>query len=432
MAQPITILYIEDDPGSRRLVQRTLSYAGYQVVSAASALTGLDLAKTIHPNLILIDIDLPDMTGREVTTLLRRDVRLRDTPIVALTGQTEQVDREKGMAAGMTGYLHKPIDIRALPSLIDFYLQGGKDAADADSIRKAQIIYSKEVVARLEAKVRELEQSNSGLMRVDRVKDAFIQLTSHELRTPLTLVYGYNRLLHDALAATSGQDPELVTLVDGLNEAIERMGRVINEILITSRIASGWIELKPNWISLADLLRRVLVNYADALAERRLTIQYTPVNWEITIYADSELLSLAFSNLLSNAIKYTPDGGTVVLSCHPEKANVQIRVQDSGVGIALADQKKIFERFYTAENMQLHSTSKTAFRGGGLGLGLPIARGIVEAHGGRIWVDSEGLNEAVLPGSTFYLELPIRPMTDPHHPLPPKALFPEGIDRHVE
>jgi signal transduction histidine kinase len=94
--------------------------------------------------------------------------------------------------------------------------------------------------------------------------------------------------------------------------------------------------------------------------------------------------------------------------CRINGTSVHISVQDTGIGIDPSDQKNIFERFYTANDTQLHSTSKTAFRGGGLGLGLSITRGIIEAHGGRIWVESAGRDERKLPGSTFFIELPLQ------------------------
>jgi signal transduction histidine kinase len=121
-----------------------------------------------------------------------------------------------------------------------------------------------------------------------------------------------------------------------------------------------------------------------------------------------ELIGVALSNVVGNAIKYTPDGGAIKVIARTGTTNVLITVQDTGIGVAKEDQARIFDRFYTAGNTQLHTTSKTAFRGGGLGLGLAICRGIIEAHGGRIWAESEGRDEERLPGSTFYIDLPLQ------------------------
>src|SRR5438105_9747280 len=198
MAEKATILYIEDDPGSQSLVQRTLSFAGYRVVVASRGIEGLDMAVKSLPDLILMDINLPDLSGREVTTRLRGDDRFRSTPIVALTALSQAGEREKAIAAGATGYLTKPVDIDKLPGQVERYLAGAYDTADSEALINAQKAYNQEIVSRLESKIRELESSNAELRRLDKIKEDFIQLTAHELRTPLTLVYGYSRLLPDS------------------------------------------------------------------------------------------------------------------------------------------------------------------------------------------------------------------------------------------
>jgi two-component system, cell cycle response regulator DivK len=194
MADKTTILYIEDDPGSQILVQRTLAFAGYRVMVASCGIEGIDAAVREMPDLILMDINLPDLSGREVTTKLRGDERFRATPIVALTALSQAGEREKAIAAGASGYLTKPIDVDKLPDQVAHYLTGARDVAETGVLMEAHAAYNQEVVNRLESKLRELETSNAELRRLDKIKDDFIQLTAHELRTPLTLVYGYSRL----------------------------------------------------------------------------------------------------------------------------------------------------------------------------------------------------------------------------------------------
>src|SRR5882672_1943908 len=137
METKTTILYIEDDPGSQILVQRTLSFAGYRVVVASRGIEGLDLAIKEMPALILMDINLPDLSGREVTTKLRSDVRFRTLPIVALTAQSQAGEREKAIAAGATGYLTKPVDIDKLPDQIAHYMAGARDTTEPHLLMEA-------------------------------------------------------------------------------------------------------------------------------------------------------------------------------------------------------------------------------------------------------------------------------------------------------
>ena len=407
---PQTILYIEDDPGSQTLVKRLLEFAGYRVLVAPTGLSGIDLAQETLPDLILMDINLPDLSGREVTTRLRATAQFKTTPIVALTAQSQPGEREKAAAAGLTGYITKPVDVDALPAQVGEYLHGKHDDIAPDVLAEAQSAYSQEIVERLESKIRELEKSYTDLQRLDKMKEAFIELTGHELRTPLTLIYGYGSLLQKSPIVTEMMEnsEEVNNLMSNLLEAIERMSSVINEILLISRVASGQVDLSFNTVHLSEMLANVVDDYHQATDQRSLTIALDTAKAPEKFYADRELLSLALANLLGNAIKYTPDGGTITIRAGQFDDKALITVQDTGIGISQEDQALIFESFYTAGDTQLHSTSKVAFRGGGLGLGLVICKEIVQAHGGKIWVESSGRDEATLPGSVFTISLPIR------------------------
>ncbi|MBL8163297.1 MAG: hybrid sensor histidine kinase/response regulator [Anaerolineae bacterium] len=404
-----TVLYIEDDPASRSLVERTLNHAGYRVLLAERGLEGIDMARRENPDLILTDINLPDLSGREITTTLRSDLRFQRTPIVALTAQAFNEHRAMAMAAGVTGYLTKPLDVEALPGHIAYYLEGGKDQIDQQVLSEGQTRYMQEVVARLEERIRELETANNALLKLDKMKDSFIQLTAHELRTPLTLVFGYSRLLEDTpqLKHIIQGDDGLRTLMKGLQDGIKRMQDIINEILTISRIMTNQIDLSIGPINPALIAEKVVGSVQDVLRFRMLTLHFDKESWPSRMRADADLLNLMLMNLVNNAIKYTPDGGNIYLTASADEQEVRIQVRDTGIGVAKEEQTRIFERFHTAGDTQLHSTSKTAFRGGGLGLGLAVCKGIVEAHGGRIWVESAGFDLEKLPGSSFNVVLPV-------------------------
>ena len=126
------------------------------------------------------------------------------------------------------------------------------------------------------------------------------------------------------------------------------------------------------------------------------------------IRADYGRLSQVFIGLLSNAIKYSPDGSKITISGRLAQGGeaVEVLVADTGIGVDLEQQDLVFEKFYRGENALFHSTDEVRFKGGGPGLGLAIARGIVVAHGGEIWVESPGRDEEICPGSTFHVRLP--------------------------
>jgi len=405
-----TVLYIEDDPASRMLVERALTHAGYRVVLAERGLQGVDLARTLLPDLILIDINLPDITGNEIATVLRSDERFARTPLVAITAQGPQSRQDIALAAGIDGYLTKPIEIDQLIDRVAFYLAGGYDKIDSDQLAAARVHYTQGVVSRLEKRIRQLEASNESLQKFDHLKESFIQITAHELRTPLTLIFGYQRLLEDhaPLRQLAQQDERTASLLTGLNEAITRMHKVVDEILTVSRIMSDQIDLAIAPINVGQLVERVLASYTEAMRDRRLTTHFNIGEWPRILQGDTDLLRLLLANLIGNAIKYTPDGGDIYLSASIENDMLVFSVRDTGIGIDVAEQARIFDHFYTLQDDVLfHSTSKTAFGGGGLGLGLSVCRGIVEAHGGTISVKSSGRCTVNRPGTTFTVRLPL-------------------------
>jgi len=166
-------------------------------------------------------------------------------------------------------------------------------------------------------------------------------------------------------------------------------------------------------LSLAPLLRLLQKDYVDDLKERQLTLELDPgINSIPPLQADSELLKKALDNVILNAIKFTPDGGSISITATPVKLDgrgdfCEIRVKDTGIGIDPANHIIIFEKLYQVGKVELHSSGRTKFMGGGPGLGLAIAAGIVKAHQGKIWVESEGQDEEKLPGSTFFIQIPL-------------------------
>ncbi len=404
-----TILYIEDDPASRQLVERALKHAGYNVLVAERGLDGIDIARRECPDMILTDINLPDISGREITTALRRDVRFSKVPIVALTAQGYGENQALTMAAGVTGYLAKPVDIEMLVERVDFYLHGGHDKIDAATLSDAQTKYIQEIVGRLETQIRELENSNNMLKHLDKMKDSFIEITAHELRTPLTLVYGYSRLLNEipSIKETMAGDENTRTMIQGLNDGIKRMQTIINEVVTISRIMTNQIDLSIGPINPAVIVQKIVNNLQDTLKTRPINVHFDIATWPTKMRGDNDLISLMIGNLVSNAIKYTPDGGHIYLTATVDDQNIRISVKDTGIGVAQDQQSHVFERFHTAGDTRLHSTSKTAFRGGGLGLGLAVCKAIAEAHGGKIWVVSKGFDPETLPGSEFIVQIPI-------------------------
>lgn len=406
------VLYIEDDVDSRRLVSRVLTTSGYEVFLAADGLEGVTVAKDSRPQLVLMDINLPSLDGRVVTTRLRGLPGLEIIPIVALTANTSPGSRELALAAGCTGFLTKPIDVDLLPEQVESFLNGQKHTLHPQIFTQSLARHAQDVVVQLETKVRELEKINERLYRLDRLKSDFITLASHELRTPLTLVSGYSQLLEMQLSQMQDEEINEQTVQKSLdsarklNRGIERLARVVDEVIGVSRIATNRLDLFFAPVQLNEVILQIVDELAPIMLDRQLQINLDGLGGSVVVPGDADHIRTAVTNIIENAIKYTPDGGMITLAAENKGEAVIVKVQDTGIGIPQADQPFIFDQFYVVGSIDNHSSSKYGFMGGGLGVGLAITRGIIEAHNGRIWVESEKRDLEALPGSTFHLLFP--------------------------
>jgi signal transduction histidine kinase/DNA-binding LacI/PurR family transcriptional regulator len=263
----------------------------------------------------------------------------------------------------------------------------------------------------VEQRVEELSSAHNTLQKLDKNKSDFIQVAAHELRTPLTVIKGYMGMLKSAPEVES--NTSLVQAMEGVMQGTNRLHQIVNSMLDVARLENQIVAPHLETLSLAPLLRLIQKDYVDDLAERQLTLELDPgINSIPPLQADSELLKKALDNVVVNAIKFTPDGGSISVTATPVTVDgrgdfCEIRVKDTGIGIDPANHIIIFEKLYQVGKVELHSSGKTKFKGGGPGLGLAIAAGIVKAHQGKIWVESEGQDEEKLPGSTFFIQIPL-------------------------
>jgi signal transduction histidine kinase len=423
--RPYKILYIEDNPMNRDLVRRVLTHAGYTMYEAADGLSGIQVAERERPDLILMDIMLPEMDGHHVTTRLKSTPKLARTPIVALTAKATEGDRERALIAGCDGYIPKPIDVDLLPQQIEEFLKGKREEIPGSPEERLtlQQEYTRELVAQLEARIRDLQQANAELRRTDELKSKFISMASHELRTPLAVIQGYLTILQTQLSAMDVPINETARLsLAGLDKGVARLKTIVEDMLDVVRIEGKTFPVHREPTVIKETVMAAIRKLERDAQARQLTIRVDPMEGLPVIRADGKCLKQVFFNLLSNAIKYTPDGGRIDISVNvtrgielarydrPTSSSgdfLHIVFQDTGVGIAPEEQERIFDLFYEVRDPDLHSTSKTSFMGSGLGLGLAIARGIVEAHGGFLWAESEGFDKEKCPGSRLHVLLPI-------------------------
>jgi signal transduction histidine kinase len=256
----------------------------------------------------------------------------------------------------------------------------------------------------------DLQKANKALRRMDRNKLEFIQVAAHELRTPLTVLKGYANVLRSFPGVK--ENASLGGVIDGIIKGTERMYEVVNMMLDVSRIDAETLTIASVPVLLKWVVNDLANELGKAAAGRGIKITTEHADNTPNINADPILIQKALYHVLVNAIKYTPDGGQVFVKTRPivldnDVPGVEISVRDTGIGLDAEHKELIFEKFYQVGSVALHSSGKTTFKGGGPGLGLALVRGVVRAHGGKVWVDSPCHDEVHCPGSTFYLQLPV-------------------------
>ena len=263
----------------------------------------------------------------------------------------------------------------------------------------------------VEQRVAELNSAYQTLAKLDKNKSDFIQVAAHELRTPLTVIKGYMGMIKAAPGVE--QDPTLGQVVDGVIQGTNRLHQIVNSMLDVARLENQVVTPHLESVALGPVLRLICKEYSEDLEARQIQLTLDPaINTMPPLLADSELLKKALDNILVNAIKFTPDGGSIFIEARPVQldghgAFCEIRIRDTGIGIDPANHKIVFEKLYQLGKVELHSSGRTKFKGGGPGLGLAIAAGIVKSHRGRIWVESPGYDEEKMPGSTFIIQIPL-------------------------
>jgi signal transduction histidine kinase len=258
---------------------------------------------------------------------------------------------------------------------------------------------------------RALDKANRDLERIDRTKSDFISIASHELRTPLTVMRGYAEMLLE----NPDLDEGVHSLIDGIRKSTIRMHEIMDSMFDIAQLDARNMELSVETVDVAALIQQACDGLKKSVTDREqsLRVILPPLP---TVKADPASLKKVFSHLITNAIKFTPNGGKITVHGQMVAANrsdlpeggIEIVVSDTGIGVDPSLKDVIFTKFYQPGELNKHSTGKTKFKGSGVGLGLALVKGIVDAHGGRIWVESPGHDEENCPGSNFHVILPVR------------------------
>lgn len=371
------VLHIEDDIDSRRLVRKVLAAASdFVVVEAEDGISGIRQALATAPDVILLDINLPDMDGYEVTLKLRGELGGREVPIVALTGMG---DREMALAVGCDGYILKPIDITRLPGEVRKYIQGKREKTEESASDNLLMAQGQKLAARLQAKIEELEATNQRLVEAEKVRAEFYRNLSHELSTPLTPAIGYiSMLLREELGPLNKIQRRSVKSIE---RSFHSVRAVIENLLDMTALATGKMSFFARYYDFAALARESLDLVIHRVEDRDISLEKDIPDRPVRAFGDPDKLKRAMVQLLENGVKFCHVSGRVHVAVQEIDGDLCFFVYDSGEGIPENQLQAIFTTFYQIDGSPTREH-------GGAGLGLALARKIVERFGGTIWAES--------------------------------------------
>lgn len=382
-----TILVVDDNPVTRYTTSRVLRHAGYAVREATTGSGGIAEA-TRHPvDLIVLDIELPDIDGYAVCRAVRGLESASRVRVVYLSATfIEDTHKVEGFEAGADGFLTHPVEPAVLVATVGSLLRNR-----AIEIELEQLL------------VRE-RNARDDAERANRAKDDFLATLSHELRSPLTAIVGWTQVAK----LKAADRPDVVAALDVIDRNARLQAQLISDLLDVSAISAGKRlvgETEP--LALGDVIDRTVESHMAQAAAQAVSIE-RQIEPDIGfVRGDAGRLQQIVSNLLSNAIKFSSANGRVLVRLMAAGDKARIEVQDEGRGIGPAVLPRIFDRFWQEDASSRRSHS-------GLGLGLSIAGHLTALHGGTIWAESEGEGR----GATFIVELPLLREADLMVPAP--------------
>ncbi|HKE48548.1 MAG TPA: response regulator [Rhodanobacteraceae bacterium] len=413
-ADPVDILLVDDQPARLLAYRAILAPLGENLIEASSGALALKHLMERECALILLDVNMPGMDGFETASMIHQHPRFEKTPIIFVTAvNISDMDRMRGYKLGAVDYVTVPIIPEILRSkvvvLAELYrkrrdlqvanqrLEAANEALRVEKSRELGAlneslrIANNALAARnveLQAQVAERVAAELRLLEVNRRKDEFLATLAHELRNPLAS-------LGNALNAYQLAQPP-----DPLHDAMQRqqklLVRLIDDLLDIARINRGKLTVQRAPTTLDAILNSAIEISMPLLLADRHRLEVRAPTQDIALYADHDRLSQVFANLLNNAAKYSPADSVIELVAGGDEKELEIAVVDNGIGLAAGQAGEIFEAFVQVD------TSLERSRGG-LGIGLTLVRRIVELHGGRIAVHSDGLGR----GTRFTVALPV-------------------------
>lgn len=413
------ILVVEDSRTQAEELKLILEFSGHEVELADDGDVGLEKAKAGNFDLIISDIVMPTMNGYDMCREIKSQEATRRVPVILLTSLSTPSDILRGLEAGADNYCTKPFDSDALVTRVEAMLSncpvdpsgqrrepveisafGMTFHIESDRGKILRLLVSSlqdtmATNAKLEASRSELEDQNTKLAALNTEKNRFIGMASHDLRNPLGVIMGYSEFLLDPNMEFG--EAERREMLQTIASTSQFMLRLVEDLLNVAQIESGQLNLERQPLDIVQLVRGN-ANLNQMLAQaKKTTISVHSEFASREVSVDRAKLEQVLNNLVTNAVKFSPPASNVDVFVGEGGGEVTVSVTDRGPGIPENERGKLFQPFQKTSVKSTGGESST-------GLGLLIARRIIEGHGGRIWVDSE-----VGRGSTFAFALPLAP-----------------------
>ncbi|MCS6807677.1 MAG: hybrid sensor histidine kinase/response regulator [Bacteroidota bacterium] len=355
------ILIVDDIPRNLQVLGSILSGSGFGVSVASSGQSALDAVQETIPDVILLDIQMPDMDGFEVCERLKSNPTTADIPVIFLTARTEVDDIVRGFDVGAVDYITKPF-------------------------------ISQELLARVRTHLRLVRQTKR-LQDLNNDKNEFLGIAAHDLRNPLSKIqFIAEKMAYEAQTFT----PELINdAAQDILHTVSGMMELISNLLDVNVIEQGKLVVELNPIEVGVIIEHIVRDYEARAAAKKITLQYDHDERLPLIQADEVAVAQIMDNLLSNAIKYSPTRTQVTIRLYTQEQFVRLDVQDQGLGMSDDDQKRLFQKF-------ARLSAKPTGNEHSIGLGLSIVKTLVDKLQARISVES-----AIGKGTTFSVLFPV-------------------------
>lgn len=332
-AEDTLILIVDDQPANLEILFQLFEQTQFEISFASDGRTCLDIARTDHPDMILLDIMMPEMDGFEVCRRLKFQPDTSDIPIIFMTALSDTVDKIKGFELGAIDYITKPFHAQEVLARVNTHL----------TVQRLQ--------RELSQKNLELQQSLEREKELNQLKSRFISVASHELRSPLTIISMTEKMLKRYADRMSAE--KKLEQLHIIEDAVAKMTDLLDDVLLLVKVESHQFQFRPIHLDVAAYCRDIADQFRAMCAETH-EIEFLAHGEKFDVNADPKLLRHIFSNLLSNAIKYSPNGGTIrfSLTLDDDASMMRFDVCDNGIGIAPGDLEHLFDAFHRGGNVE--------------------------------------------------------------------------------